>query len=340
MRARTAGRLDVGKQVAEMSETETREVAIIGVGAMGSLFAGRLSPIATVIMVGHWPQQLAALNARGVTVIDSDGRRSTHSVTATADIATMRPVNLALILVKSYQTEKAAQMARIILTKEGLALTLQNGLGNWETLTAALGPHRVALGVTSQGATLVVPGSVRDAGTGPIHLAATPETAVRVNAAADLLRRAGFETHVSRNVASLIWGKLAVNAAINPLTALLGVPNGYLIEHAWTRALMLQAAEEVAAVAAGRQISLPYPSASERALAVAQATAANQSSMLQDLKRGAPTEIKAICGAVVRAGREVGVATPINEQLLHLIRARQDGRLEADWQTTLKERLN
>jgi 2-dehydropantoate 2-reductase len=204
---------------------------------------------------------------------------------------------------------------------------LQNGLNNRAALRAVLGEQRVALGVTSQGATVIAPGIVRHAGHGPTYLGRDPllgpaQTA-RLAEVADLFNRAGLETHLVDDTDALVWGKLAVNAAINPLTALLRVPNGFLVEHETLVGVMRGVAGEVAAVAAAQGIVLP-DDPGERAIGVARATAANRSSMLQDVLRGAPTEIETICGAVARVGDQVGVATPLNGWLSRLVH-----RLEA-----------
>ena len=294
---------------------------------MGCLLAAYLEAVTEVVMVGRWPAQLAALQAQGLTLRHPDGRITHHAVRAAIDPTAAQGAAAALVLVKSGRTAQAARDAARCLAPDGLALTLQNGLGNLEQLTAVLGPRRAALGSTSQGAMLVAPGDARHAGHGPTYLARTPETAERLANLAALFQQAGLETHLVDDAAGLVWGKLAVNAAINPLTALLRVPNGFLAGHDGARALMGQAAAEVAAVAQAQGIALPYPDAAARALAVAQATAANHSSMLQDVLRGAPTEIEAICGAVVDYGARLGVPTPLNRALLALVRRAEQG----DW---------
>jgi 2-dehydropantoate 2-reductase len=296
-------------------------LVILGLGAMGSLFAGRLSPLVDTVMVGSWPEQLAALQARQLTVIESDGRQRQVKVQATSRLEQAAPADLVLVLVKSWQTERAAGQAAKILTESGLALTLQNGLGNLERLAEAVGLERAAVGVTSEGATMIGPGLVRHAGHGRTHLATTQATAGRLAEAARLLEAAGFAVEVVENADGLLWGKVAVNAGINPLTALLQVRNGFLARHGATRAIMFEAARETAAVAQALGITLPYPDAGESVLAVAEATAGNLSSMAQDVARGAPTEIEAICGQIVAQGRARQVATPVNEMLLNLIRA-------------------
>ncbi len=300
-----------------------RSILIVGTGALASLFAARLARAGVgVTMLGTWQAGLQNLQDNGVRLVDANTREWTYPVRATADPADCRPARYALVLVKSWQTARAAEQLAKCLAPNGLALTLQNGLGNHEILAAALGPDRVASGTTTTGATLLGPGLVRPGGEGAISLEADPRLVTLIN----LLEQANFSVATVSDLETLVWGKLAINAAINPLTALLRVPNGELLSRPTARDLMGKAAREVAAVAAARGISLTYPDPAAAAEDVAARTATNRSSMLQDVRRGAPTEIDAICGAVVAAGAESGVPTPINQILWQLVKAlRQPG---------------
>jgi 2-dehydropantoate 2-reductase len=123
---------------------------------------------------------------------------------------------------------------------------------------------------------------------------------------------------------SLVWGKLIVNAAINPLTALLRVTNGELLNRPSARDLMGRLAREVARVAQAEHIQLPFGDPVEAVEEVAYKTAANHSSMLQDVLRGAQTEIDAICGAVVSKGGDHGMDLPANRACWNLVRALRD----------------
>lgn len=309
-------------------------ITIVGVGAMASLFAARLGQHVPVCMLGSWVDAVSAINADGITLETAAGEKVVRPSTlrhasrqgglsirggvhATTTPEECIGSQFTLVLVKSWQTGRAAQQIKSFLAPDGVALTLQNGIGNFETLSAELGPDRAALGVTTQGATLIAPGRVREGGRGAIHVGAHP----RIQSLVDLLIAADFETHVAPDVTSLAWGKLAVNAAINALTALLRVPNGELLERPSALALMDEAAREAAAVAAAKGIALPFPDPVARAREVAQATAQNRSSMFQDILRGAPTEIEAINGAVVCEARALGVNVPVNETLYRLVNA-------------------
>ena len=296
----------------------TDPLLILGTGALANLFAARLSAAGVdVAMLGTWPQGLAALNEHGVRLVNAAGMEKAFPVRATADPGECGGARYALVLVKSWQTERAARQLAACLAPDGIALTLQNGLGNREILAAHIGESRLGTGVTTTGATLLGPGRVRPGGEGTISLAENPSLEPLIG----LLRRAGFAVDVKSNLDALIWGKLVINAAINPLTALLDVPNGELLDRPAARRLMADVANEVARVAEAKGVRLPFPDPVAAAEEVARRTATNRSSMWQDVRRGAPTEIDAICGAIVRAGDELNVPTPLNRSLWLLVRA-------------------
>jgi len=284
-------------------------ILILGTGALATLFAARLSAEGhDVTMLGAWEAGLDALERDGARLIDSNGRESAQRVRVIRDPKRATGIRFAFVLLKAWQTERAARQLADCLAPDGLAVTLQNGLGNDDILAEALGRERVALGVTTTGATLLSPGLARAGGEGVVSLEAHP----RIGDVERALRGARFTVEVVADAKSLVWGKLVVNAAINPLTALLRVSNGELLNRPSARELMRALAEETAAVALAQGVRLPFEDAVAAAENVARKTAENRSSMLQDVSRGAPTEIDAICGAVTRAGEQHGVATPVN----------------------------
>lgn len=290
------------------------ELLIVGSGAMACLFGARLAPHAQLTMLGGWPEGVQALRQDGIRV---EGGGPAVRVRATAEPADCAGAHLALVLVKAYQTEGTADRLADCLAPDGLAVTLQNGLGNLERLQARLGERRAAAGVTTSGATLLGPGRIRPGGEGRTWLARQE----RLQPLADLLGRGGFTVDWADDVEALLWGKAVVNAAINPLAALLRVPNGALIEPARPQAqsLLAEAAREAAAVAAARGVRLPFADAAAQALEVARRTAANRSSMLQDVERGRRTEIEAINGAIAAEGGRLGVPAPVNQTLWRLV---------------------
>lgn len=293
------------------------DMLIEGTGAMASLFAARFSKAGIgVTMSGTWLEALEVLKEKGVQLVEADGSEHIYPVHIVERSCKSGHYNQSLVLVKSWQTEQVAARLQECLKSDGLALTLQNGLGNDEKLSAVLGANRVSLGVTTAGATLLGPGRVRSGGSGKVSLGSHPG----IEPIADALHQSGFSVEIVADPKALLWGKLVINAAINPLTALMRVPNGELLNRPAARALMGEAALEAAKVAYAKSISLPYADLIAAVEEVAQRTATNYSSMLQDVLRGARTEIDAINGAIVRAGEETGIPTPVNMTLWQLVK--------------------
>jgi 2-dehydropantoate 2-reductase len=285
-------------------------IVIFGTGAMACLFASRLSRVAQVTLVGTWVEAIRSIRERGILLEDD---QNSQAITAQAEFlgTPLPPAELAIVLVKSWQTEKIAKYIPDCLRTEGVGISFQNGLGNLELLG-----KRVVLGTTSEGATLLGPGHIKCGGSGPTHTVA-PRWAV------EILSRAGFESRSCSpsEADSLLWAKLAVSCGINAITALLRICNGELLKRPAAADLMAKAALECASVAHASGIKLPFADAVIRVREVAERTAANKSSMLQDILRGAPTECDAINGAVVREGKRLNVATPVNDFLYQLVKA-------------------
>lgn len=293
-------------------------ILLVGTGALATLFAARLSEAGhAVAMLGGWQKGIDELNRNGARLQTANGAIQNFPVFATNDPQAVSGAKYALVLVKTWQTERAAQQLQTALAPDGCAVTLQNGIGNKETLQTALGAARVALGITTTGATLLAPGLVRAGGEGVISL---EENQASVKLAA-LLRSANFNLQTVNDAEALVWGKLVVNAAINPLTALLQIPNGALLERPKARKMMGALAQETAAVAEAEHVRLPFENPVSAAEDVARITAANYSSMYQDLQRGAPTEIDAISGAALRRGIKHGIKMPYTRACLTLVKA-------------------
>jgi 2-dehydropantoate 2-reductase len=300
-------------------------VLIMGTGAMACWFAARLAPTLDVTMAGTWRAGLDALASGGVILEDSGSPKS-YPVQVVDYTAGLPHFQFALVLVKAFQTHAAGQVLRRWLAPDGVALTLQNGLGNLEGLVGTLGEERAALGVTTVGATLVRPGHVRAGGNGPTRIARHPRTPPLV----DLFRSAGLDAELADDALGLAWGKLVVNCAVNPITALLRIPNGGLLlpeaSPAW--GVACDAAAEAARVASVVGIRLPYAEPLAELERIVNRTAGNRSSMLQDVDGSRQTEVEAITGAVVARAEEHGVPVPVNRILLALVQGlpHSDGR--------------
>ena len=296
---------------------------IVGPGAMGCLFAARLKMAGyRVTLLDYIAERAAWINRQGIMVQGVSGEYTARVPVVTGPPSD--PPDLALICVKAYKTREAGLEIKDGIGPETAVVTLQNGLGNLETLEEIFGRERVLGGVTSEGATLLSQGKIRHAGHG--------DTIVGPGSASDgpsgilftAFNRAGFKTRVVEDVHDLIWGKLIINVGINALTAVLRVKNGRLPELPGIRRIMEGAVREAVAVSEAKNIHLPYPDPIGRVTEVCRATADNIASMLQDVLKGKMTEIEAINGAIVREGKALGIPTPINQTLTSLVQGIQE----------------
>jgi 2-dehydropantoate 2-reductase len=172
-------------------------------------------------------------------------------------------------------------------------------------------------------------GHIRHAGAGETVIGKISETLEdqEINQIADIFRLAGFNTTVSNNIYSFIWGKLIINASINPITAITKLKNGELLTHNETRNLLKMIAEESAKIAIASGVILPYNDSVSAVESVCKATSDNISSMLQDILNGRQTEIDAINGAIVEKGKELNIDAPINKVLTYLVKSIENCRL-------------
>lgn len=299
-------------------------ILVVGAGAMGSLFGGALWAMGhDVTLVTTNPGHVDAVRKDGLVVDGPGGRRTFHPGIFAA-VPPGEPMDLAVIFVKAYKTSEAALAAKTRVGDGTVVLTLQNGLGNAEALTAVLGgATRLVAGATYEGAILVQPGLVRHSGGGPTFLAPWPGTrAATADAAAvaGALTAAGIPASLTDEPREMIWRKVAVNAAINPTTALVGCENGALLRLGGLTRVMADVLAEARAVAAAEGVALGADLLDE-VLRVAEATSANRSSMLRDFDLRRRTEIAALNGAIAVRGVAHGIATPMNSALAELVEA-------------------
>ena len=316
-------------------------IVIFGAGSLGSLLGALLDSAHDVVLVGRDPH-VSTVRERGLRVTGIDSFEA--SPAATAD-GTGLDADFAIVTVKAYDTAAAA---RDLATGDiGAAVSLQNGLGNEAALAAELDCPIVA-GTTTYGAMLSEPGVVAWTGRGEVVVgnwrvsdrwgdgsdgrdaggyeddvgdATDTDPASWV---ADAFRAASIDAGVDPDIRHRLWLKLAVNAAINPITALARIRNGQVFEGP-TAEYAERAAAETARVARAEGVGLDTETAIGEARTVARRTADNRSSMLQDLVAGRRTEIDAISGAVADGAEAHGIDAPVNGLLSALLRGWEAG---------------
>lgn len=301
------------------------KVAVIGAGGIGSVFGGRLAAAGHEVWLVHRRREVVeALRRDGLHLQSADGDELIK-VQATDSPAEIGRVDLALILTKSTDTRAAAESARPLMGDGSVAVTLQNGLGNLETIADVLGADRVLLGMTYVGAAQAGPGRVRLTAAGQTFVGeADSALSPRVKNLAEVLSAAGMPTEATDRLWQMVWGKLVINAAMNAMCALTGASGAAALASAAACDWMSLVADETAAVAQALGVALPYGDAAARVKRHCQDIGGSKPSMLQDMERGRPTEIEAINGAIVREGVRLGVPTPYNRALLLLVKAREE----------------
>ncbi len=272
-----------------------------------------------VSLLDHDAERAWYIHKHGVTLSLPNGSSRQVPVHATAQPSEMEAADLLLVAVKAYATAAAIQWAAPVINNKTCVLTLQNGLGNYETIREQVPAKQVLAGSTSSGTTVLGPGQIRVAGIGETMLGSPAGEHGRAEDAAACFARAKLPVQVTRDVDTTLWRKALINAAINPLGALTRRRNGELVEDGALRRLLGQVAKEAhrVAVAVGMDLAAMDPVALVEE--VCRKTAANQCSMLQDVLAGRQTEIQQINGEIVRRGKEQKVRTPLNEALRALI---------------------
>lgn len=292
------------------------DVLVFGAGSLGSLIGGLLAREHDVTLVGRDPH-MRAVRTAGLRIVGAlDDRAAVRAVT---ELDAEVDADLAVIAVKSYDTLEAARA--LVPCSLDAVLSVQNGMGNEELFAETLSVPVLA-GTTTFGARLREPGIVACTGTGTVTLGPHGDTPYALaEDVGSAFRASDLETTIVPDMQPPLWRKLAVNAGINPVTALAHVENGALREEP-ARGITVRAALETATVARDRGVDLPDDDAKTAVLEVVEATASNSSSMRQDVESGRRTEIDAINGYVVdRASNPV----PVNETLYGLIRTREQG---------------
>lgn len=307
-------------------------VLVMGAGAVGSAVGGFLAKGGhRVAMVGRDPH-MTAIRERGLRI---DGIWGEHLIRGLRTFTSVQQVprehfDLVLITTKSYDTGDAARQVLTLLSDDTLVISLQNGLGNIETISEIVGDHRAV------GGRLIFGIKIPEAGRAEITVYAdkvmlgSPRRKVdlaRLEAVAAAFTEAGIPAEATLEIGQFIWGKVFYNCCLNPLSALLGVTYGELSEHAETRQIMTSIIEEIFAVAAAQGVALSWRSPVEyQQLLFGRLipdTYAHHASMLQDVMRGNRTEIDSLNGAVARLGEDAGVPTPVNLMLTRLIKVKE-----------------
>jgi len=316
--------VSAGREAAPGDRDRAR-VLIVGCGAIGGIYAARLARVADVCVLDVWREHVETIRARGLRLVvrtEDVAETLTAYPSAAAEPAALPPGpwSHALVAVKGPETRAAL---RGLASRLGgaIVLTIQNGLGNAETIAAACDAP-VCQGVTMNAGEAAGPGEILQTEIGRTWLGPHRASLEEARAWGALLRRAGMAADVLEDPRGAVWAKLIFNSAVNPLPVLTGLRLSEVYADPHTYALLRTLVEEGTAVAAALGISLPHdPMAvidAHRALGSAHA---HVGSMKQDIDRGRPTEIETLTGAIVAAADRAGVPAPALRTVYRLVKA-------------------
>jgi 2-dehydropantoate 2-reductase len=302
-------------------------VAIVGCGAVGSLFAANLAQLGDVEV---WAfdldrQHVEAINEHGLRL--SGAGEVVGNVRATTDAGELPPSDFGIVATKCMHTAAAIEASAPAFAN-GAVCSVQNGVGNEEVLAQHV--ERVIRGTTFPAGRVVGPGHVQwdvkgETTIGPFE--PSPAPMADVERLAEACARAGMPTHAVADARGPQWRKLIFNAATNPIGALTGLTHGRVCEEAGLRRLVSQLVDEGKAVAAAQEIELDAdPEELIDHAARPDVAYDHKASMVQDVEARRQTEIDYLNGGIARFGREQGVPTPLNDAVTALIKG-----LEASW---------
>ncbi len=289
-------------------------IVIFGAGSLGSALGALLAKNNEVVLIGR-RRNMSAIRAKGLRAVGDV--RALVKVQSLESVDRVDPPELLIVTTKAYDTVPSIEACREWVSDGTAVLTLQNGLGNLEALRDWKG-KRAFGGTTTLGANLVEPGRVRISGIGRTVIGSDLD-ATWARRIAHVFSRSGLPTVTKKEIRGEIWAKAVVSACINPMTAILRVPNGRLLESKPMSQMLAEVCSECEKVAEAEGVKMPYASMVGRVKAVVRDTRENRSSMLQDIERGRRTEIAQINGAFVRYGISDDVRTPVNLTLLAMV---------------------
>eukprot|EP00435_Cladocopium_sp_Y103_P064121 s689_g25.t1 len=302
------------------------KIAVLGCGAMGSIYAAFLSEHHEVTAIDVWHEHVQAINSVGLRVEESTGKVWTVKMTAIAATAAhshLGQFDLAIIATKASNVAEAARTAAAILKDDGLVLSIQNGLNCTEVLEQL--DRRVFLGVASSfGACMKAPGHAFYEHLGRILIGAMKATDSQSLDSLDLIvqacKEAGLLAEAVDDIQQVIWRKLINNCA-NGACSICGTTVGEMMANEHLCQVAMACAREVSEIAQAKGILAPDFDVDEHVTSFNEKVAGAKPSMLQDLLAGRPCEINGLNGAIAAQAAQVGLSAPVNATVANLVRA-------------------
>ena len=300
------------------------KILIAGAGAMACLTGGKLKASGEEVrLYNRLNSHVETINKQGLRIVEKDNSVTQIELEIVQDVKADEQVDVLLVLLKAQANEAVLGKLRGKLAEDTIIVTMQNGIGNAETIQQLFPKNTVISGTLGHGASVEHDGTILHRGWGTNYLGGIEEgrAGKTLEAFAEKLNKAGMKTAVSPDVHAVIWNKLFVNAAYNSITALTRLKNGDIINTQEGEGLLRTVTEEAVLVARAEGVDADAEAVIEECLRMGrQDIGSNKSSMLMDILKKRQTEIEAINGGIVKLGKKHGIETPVNASLAALIR--------------------
>lgn len=302
----------------------TMKIAVLGAGAMGSIYGGHLSINNDVYMIDKKEELVEKISADGLKLYENDKDVIYHPK-ALLSSEGIGEVDLVIIFVKALYSRAALMENKAIIGDNTYVLTLQNGAGHEDIIEEFVPKERIIIGTTEDNGAILDNGYVRRGGKGKTNIGMLVEDK---NGMLDKVKECfdgcGFDTHIYSNIQQLIWDKLFTNVSLSALTGVLQVPIGFIAEdeYAWNMTVTL--IKEAMQVAKAMGLEFDEDEMIERVRNTSINSPEGRTSIYADLKAGRLTEVNTISGAVVKAGDRLGVPVPSHKLIVNMVHAMED----------------
>lgn len=300
------------------------KIAVIGAGAMGSLYGGYLSTKHDVLLVDTDKSKVEALNQSGLSITEPDGSIETYSIKAASDTKNIEAQDLVIIFVKALFTESALKNNLSLFGPETYVLSLQNGAGHQDVLMKYVKEDHVIIGTTQHNAAFLSPGAIRHGGQGITCIGNLAGETKSLEKFKEAFEECGFPVELSENIGKLIWHKLFTNVTLSALTGVLQVPMGYITKDPYTWSMTKSLLNEAVAVAKADGHEFDETLLLAEIEAVSKKSPEGQTSIFADLRDGRRTEVDTITGFIVRKAEQVGVSAPTHAFLVNMVHAMEN----------------
>jgi 2-dehydropantoate 2-reductase len=301
-------------------------IAIIGSGAMGMLFGGYLSKDNEVVLLDTDRTKVDAINREGIRIREPGGNIVSAGPKAAVSANGLGEMDLVIIFVKAMHTRNALADNRELIGPHTFVISLQNGSGHDAVMREFVAAERIVIGTTLHNSSMVEAGVVHHGGGGKTFIGSIRGEGRELKAIEETFTTCGFDTEISDDIQRKIWEKLFINASVSALTAVLQTKLGFLLEseHAWSLAEKL--IKEAVAVANGDGMGFEEQKVINDVHRLVEKARDGYTSIYADIRDGRKTEVDAISGAVVSAGKRNKVPAPSHEFMVGLIHAIEDKR--------------